>query len=123
MEVHYIAHKISGDVKGNVDKILKIVREINMTEPDIVPFVPYLADVLGGADDSKPEERARGIKNDTHILKSGIVDALQIHGDELSAGVKAEISLCHSLGIQILPMNKKVKAQYEAMYSDILGKR
>lgn len=123
MEVHYIAHEIGGDVKGNVDKILKIVREINMNEPDVVPFVPYLADVLGGTDDSKPEERERGIKNDTHILKSGIVDALRIYGTKLSTGVKAEISLCHGLGIQILPMNKKVKAQYEAMYSDILGKR
>lgn len=40
MKTAYIAHPVSGDVKGNVEKIIAIVRHINLTEPDIVPFVP-----------------------------------------------------------------------------------
>ena len=35
MKVVYIAHPISGDIQGNLEKIRQIARIINLTEPDI----------------------------------------------------------------------------------------
>jgi len=55
MRICYIAHPISGDVKGNIKKVIKIVREINLAHPDVVPFVPYLSD-LYALDDNNPDE-------------------------------------------------------------------
>lgn len=100
MKIAYIAHPVSGDVEGNIEKILKIVRTINLEDPDTVPFVPYLSDLLA-LDDNKPEERERGIKNDIHILKSGMVNQIRLYGDKISDGMRAELNLAKELGIEI----------------------
>lgn len=100
MTIAYIAHPISGDVEGNLQKIRDIVRHINLTEPDVVPFVPYYADIVS-MDDSIPEERERGIKNDTALLKSGMVDELRLYGDRLSNGMIAEVELARKMKICI----------------------
>jgi hypothetical protein len=100
MIIAYIAHPVGGDVKGNIDKILKIVRQINLEEPDVVPFVPYLADILA-MDDANPTERSRGIKNDTHVLEFGGVNQIRLYGDRISPGMRAELNLAKSLGIEV----------------------
>ena len=56
MKIAYIAHPVAGDVSGNIEKILKIVRDINLTMPDVVPFVPYMADLLAMNDDKIPDK-------------------------------------------------------------------
>lgn len=104
----YIAHPVSGDVKGNIAKIIAIVREINLTEPDVVPFAPYLVD-LYALDDNVPEERARGIKNDVHLLKAGFVDEVRLYGNKISSGMSCEIALAKSLGIKIISMTKETQ--------------
>jgi hypothetical protein len=43
MKIVYIAHPISGDIKGNLEKIRLIVRGLNLENIDIVPFAPVLA--------------------------------------------------------------------------------
>lgn len=88
-------------MENNLAKIRGIVRHINLTEDDVVPFVPYYVDIVC-MDDSIPEERSRGIKNDTHILKSGMVDELWLFGDRISHGMKDEIDLARARGIRIL---------------------
>lgn len=98
MKVVYIAHPISGDIEGNLKKINKIVRDINLSMPNIVPFVPYYSDLMA-LDDNVPKERARGFKNNTHLLKSGIVEELWAYGD--SEGVRYEISLCKNNSIPV----------------------
>ena len=105
-KIAYIAHPISGDVSGNIQKILNIVRDINLTKPDVVPFAPYIADVLI-MDDSKPEERSIGICNDLKILKSGIISELWIYGERVSGGMQAEILLAEELCIPIVLMDPK----------------
>lgn len=90
MKVVYIAHPIGGDVQNNIVKILAIVKEINLTMPDVVPFVPYLADVMA-LDDNLPEHRARGIKNNSHWFEKRLIDELWVYGD--SPGVRAEIQM------------------------------
>jgi hypothetical protein len=104
-KIVYIAHPIGGDVTANIQKILNIVRDINLTMPDVVPFAPYIADVLI-MDDSKPEERAIGISNDHKIIESGIVNELWIYGERISAGMVAEIELAEKHCIPIVLMTR-----------------
>ena len=101
----YIAHPISNDIKGNVEKILKIVKEINLTEPKVIPFVPYLADVLS-LDDSIPEHRKKGISNNINYLKSGIVSELRVYGDFISKGVAEEIAIAREFKIPVVYKTK-----------------
>jgi hypothetical protein len=98
MKVAYIAHPVGGDVPGNIEKILKIVKQINRDEPDVVPFVPYLADIMA-LDDSVPEERERGIRNDTHLLEAGFIDEVRLYGPTISTGMHNEIILATLVGI------------------------
>ena len=100
LKIAYIAHPISGDVKGNIEKINAIVREINLNEPNTVPFVPYLSDLLA-LNDEIPEERERGIKNNIRLIQSGIVDEIRLYGDTVSKGMLAEINLAKSLNIRV----------------------
>jgi len=111
MKIAYIAHPISGDVKGNLDKILKIVRRINLEEPNTVPFVPYLADCYA-MDDDVPEERLRGINNDIALIQAGFVDEIRLYGDKISKGMRAEIRLALQLGIRVISMTEQTKKQY-----------
>ena len=101
MKVAYIAHPVSGDVKGNIEKILAIVKQINLDEPEVVPFVPYLADIMA-LDDSIPEQRERGIKNDNYLIESGVVTELRLYGNHVSFGMSCERDLAEKLGIPVV---------------------
>lgn len=99
MKIAYIAHPISGDVKENINKIVKIVRHINLSESQVVPFVPYLADCLA-MDDSNPSHRERGIKNDFQFFTPERIDELWVCG-AVSKGVQQEIEWASELGIPV----------------------
>lgn len=105
MKVAYLCHPISGDVKATVDKILRIVKHINLNYPDVVPFVPYLADVLA-MDDDDPVQRERGLKNNTEIFCREIIHELWICSDTASKGMIEEIR-------QSLIFNIKIEFKYE----------
>jgi hypothetical protein len=105
MKIVYIAHPIGGNVADNIDKVRRIVRHINLTEPDIVPFAHYLVD-LAALDDNNPLERARGIKNDTALFKAGFIDEMWLYGDKISTGMGYEISLAIELNIPIISKSK-----------------
>ena len=107
MKKAYIAHPVSGDVKGNIEKIIAIVREINISEPEVVPFVPYLADLYALNDDIL-EERTRGIKNDIHLLKSGFIDEVRLYGNRISNGMQAEIELAEEMEIPVVAMSDEI---------------
>lgn len=102
MKIVYIAHPISGDIKGNLEKIRLIVRHINLTMPDIVPFAPYWLDCFA-LDDNNPEERKRGIMNDTALLTRGFIDEMWLYGDKVSNGMAAEMALAKAAGIKVIP--------------------
>lgn len=101
MIIAYIAHPVSGDVQGNIKKILEIVRHINLTEPETVPFVPYLADLMA-MEDSNTEERMRGIKNDYELISRQFIDELRLYGDRISPGMEAEKNLAELIGIPVI---------------------
>jgi hypothetical protein len=101
MKVVYIAHPVGGDVEENLNKIKRIVRLLNLSDPEIVPFVPYFVDVCA-LNDSEPEERARGVKNNTALLKAGFVNEVWLYGGRISDGMQKEIDLAEDLNIPVI---------------------
>ncbi len=101
----YIAHPISNDIQGNIEKILAIVKQINLEEKNVSPFVPYLADVLA-LDDTIPEHRKKGISNNVAYLKSGIVSEIRVYGDFISKGVAEEIAIAREFKIPVVYKTK-----------------
>lgn len=109
MKVVYIAHPISGDIKDNLESIRKIVREINLSRNDIVPFAPYWLD-CHALDDSVISERERGIKNDIELFNRGFIDEVWLFGNKISNGMQAEIELAKKLGIPVIDFTHIVYA-------------
>lgn len=112
MRVAYIAHPISGDIKGNLARIEAIGRQINLEEPEVVPFAPYFFDCHSLNDDI-PEERERGIKNDNALLSKGFVDEVRLYGNKISTGMGHEIDLAIKLGIKVVPMTIATKHAFK----------
>jgi len=99
-KIVYIAHPIAGDLERNLERIRVIVKMVNHIYTDIVPFVPYYADVVS-LDDNDPGDRARGIANSREIFLRGVIDEVWLFGDEVSPGMRAETELAKELGIPV----------------------
>ena len=110
-KVIYIAHPISGDIKENLHSIRKIVRHLNLSKTDIVPFVPYYVDVVS-LDDNNPVERERGIQNDIALFERGVIDEVHLYGNRISEGMKAEILLAKRLGIPVICTSDTLYSEY-----------
>ena len=111
MKIVYIAHPISGDVEGNLKRIVEIGRKINMEEPEVVPFAPYFFDCFA-LDDRFPEERNRGIKNDIELINKGFINEVRLYGDRISSGMIHEVNLAIELGISVIPMTEATKLEF-----------
>lgn len=94
-------------MKKNLERIRLIVRDINLTCPDVVPFAPYWLDCHALHDDD-PQERARGFKNNTAILSRGVVDELWVYADRISNGMWSEIHLAQSLNIPVIAKTEAI---------------
>lgn len=114
MKIAYIAHPISGEIAANISRVLNIVEQINLTEPDTVPFAPYIPDCLALNDDI-PEHRNRGISNDIALFKRGFIDEVRLYGDRISNGMLAEIQLARELNIPVIPCTKATKQLFEKL--------
>src|SRR5687767_14259658 len=101
MTIVYIAHPIGGDIKGNLEKIKRIARDIMIKHPDIVPFAPYWLD-CHALNDNDPQERARGIRNDVEFFKRRTMDQVWLCGGRISPGMQAEKELAEKLGIPVI---------------------
>lgn len=101
MKIIYIAHPISGDINENLADLRRIIRRMNLEYPDVVPFCPYYADIVS-LDDNVPEERERGRRNDTAVLKSGMVNEVWLTGTRISFGMQAEAELATVMGIPVI---------------------
>lgn len=108
MKIAYIAHPISGDVEGNIRKILEIIKEINLEEPETIPFCPYLPDVMA-MDDNMPAERERGLKNTMELIWRVDVDELRLYGDKVSSGMIEEVMRAFDYVIPVNAMTKETK--------------
>ena len=109
MKIIYIAHPIGGDVENNLRKIAIIARQMNLTEPDCVPFAPYFLDCVVLRDE-KPTERARGIKNGKAVFARCHIDEVRLYGDRISSGMQEEIRVARLLGIKVVAVTEETKA-------------
>lgn len=109
MKIVYIAHPISDNPIGNLESIRDIVRNINITMPDVVPFVPYYADCVS-LNENDELERDRGIANDTEIIRRGFIDECWCFGDRISKGMQAEIDLFKSLEVPVIFKSLKLQS-------------
>ena len=99
MKIVYIVHPISGDVQGNILKVLSILKEHHTAKT--YPFAPYLLS-LQYLDDTIPEDRERGIKANVELFERNFIDEVWVFGDRISSGMKAEIELAERLKIPVL---------------------
>src|ERR1035437_4268304 len=100
-KIIYIAHPISGNIDENLKDIIRIIRKINDLFSDVVPCVPYYADILA-LDDNKIMERMRGIENNIELIQSGVFEELWLTGTHISFGMNEEIKLFKLLGKTIV---------------------
>jgi hypothetical protein len=121
MKIAFIAHPIGGDVKENLKRIDAIVRQVNLEEPNTVPFVPYYSDVAA-LDDSVPEERMRGIVNNKELFyREGLIDELRLYGDKgITQGMAGEVRLAWHMGITVVCKTKETEEAYEQFIKDHL---
>jgi len=120
MKIVYIAHPIGGDVTANLEKIIAIVRKINLEQPEIVPLVPYFADCIA-LDDDNPAQRAKGLSNGQAVLESGMIKEVWLYGPRVSAGMWDEIQVASQLGIPIIPKSEGTVKESE--FSQIISAR
>ena len=107
MKIVYIAHPIKGDKQANLKHLGEVVQHINLTMPDILPFVPYYCDACG-LDEDDPEQRKRGINNGSYWLRRRIPSELWITGTHISEGMAAEIKICEERGIRVVDMRNEL---------------
>jgi len=100
MIIAFIAHPIGNDLQGNIEKIKAIGREINLNEPNVIPFAPYFFD-LHNLFDGTDHERQIGMENNAIYFERKIVDELRLYGSFISKGMRAEIKLAEKYDILI----------------------
>ena len=110
MKIVYIAHPIGGEsFDQNLIELAKIVRYLNLTEENIVPFVPYFID-LHALNDNIGFERNKGIVNNRVLFESGVIEELWLYGSRISKGIEQEIEWAKELNIKIVPKSIAMKA-------------
>lgn len=115
MKTIYIAHPIGGDVEGNLDTLLPIVKEM-WTRGTHFPIVPYILPLkLGWDDDTNFLNRMRGLVVDCQFVKHA--DEVWLYGDRISAGMWQEISVAIALNIPVIPKTEGTRRDWENMWS------
>ena len=112
MKTVFIAHPISGDIDGNVKKVLAICERIHTKE--LVPVAPYLVS-LQYLNDEVVEDRELGIEANLECFRRRYVDELWLFGDRISEGMKGEIALAKELNIPIVPKTDGTKRDLEVL--------
>lgn len=101
-KIVYIAHPIGGKVTENINSVLNIVKILSI-ENKVIPFAPYIVDVLA-LDDTDKDQRSIGFSHNEHLFKSGIIDEVWLYGGRISSGMQQEIDWANEMGIEIKQM-------------------
>ncbi len=96
-KIIFIAHPISGDIEGNIKKVLQICRIIHSKK--IIPFFPSLIwrQYLG---DSVEDKELIDRVNQEFFTK-GTVDEVWFYGNKFSEGMRGEALLAMKHGIPV----------------------
>ena len=104
----FIGHPISGDIRGNIIKVLKICEEVH--SKDIVPVAPYLVS-LQYLNDETVEDRELGMEANHEYFRRRYVDELWLFGDRISVDMKKEILLAKEMGIPVIPKTERTRRE------------
>lgn len=99
VKIVFVSHPISGDVKENVNKVLKICAEIHTR--NIIPIAPYLIS-LQYLSDEVVEDRELGMAANHECFYRGFVDELWLFGNQISPGMIEEIKLAREMDIPVV---------------------
>ncbi len=102
----FIAHPISGDIKGNIQKVLEICRNIH--RDGIIPVAPYLVS-LQYLNDEVVEDRQLGVEANLECFHRRYIDELWLFGDRISSGMEEEVKLAQALKIPIIAQTEGTK--------------
>ncbi|MBR9691912.1 hypothetical protein GOV06_03935 [Candidatus Woesearchaeota archaeon] len=117
----YVAHPIGGNVKENINSVLRILREIHTSNLDVIPFAPYLA-ALQYLRDDVAEEKKLGMFVNRLFFEKKVMDEVWLAGPKISEGMKQEIKLslankipvkCHNPDLQ--PVLKNIIENYRRL--------
>ena len=112
----YISHEISGDVKGNIRKILGICKIVHTKYT--IPFTPYLS-LLQYLDDESIEERLLGMEANAEHFRRGNFDELWVYGTKVSKGVFEELELAVQFDIPVKVRDKRVEVETDYAFEGI----
>lgn len=105
----FITHPIRGDIRGNVRKILAILRKVH--KRDFIPVAPYLGS-LQYLNDEDDGERELGIEANLECFRRRYVDELWLFGDPISTGMGQEVRLAQKLSIPVIPQTQGTKRDF-----------
>lgn len=109
----FIAHPISGDIEGNMKRVLAICEQVHSRE--IIPVAPYLVS-LQYLDDALVEDRELGIAANLECFHRRYIDELWLFGDRISSGMEEEIKLALEYGIPIVPKTKATRQALKKLF-------
>ncbi len=95
----FIGHPIGGDIRSNVEKVLRICGEVHTK--DIIPVAPYLIS-LQYLNDEVVEDRELGMEANHECFRRGYIDELWLFGDCISPGMRKEILLAKEKNVPVI---------------------
>lgn len=124
-KVFYIAHPVSGDVKGNIAKVLAWVKWLTAVDPSRVYIAPWVAEVLAFDDGQEidPAFYDRVLSDDEDVVRH--LDGVLICGGRLrpngtlqSIGMTREVAANAMAGGTLIDMSQYETAQDADMAYD-----
>lgn len=100
MKVIYMAHPLSGDIAGNLERAKAWLRWIE--EHHNVAVVASWITECEVWDDNNPDHRAAGLARDLAVLVR--CDELWLVGPRISSGMRAEAEVAIGRGIPVIDM-------------------
>ena len=96
MRIVYVCSPLKGDIQQNIENALAYCRRV--TFEGNVPLAPH-AYFTSFLDDTVPQERKIGMDMGLELLKHA--DEIQVFGDKISEGMRAEIKYAQQNGLPV----------------------
>ena len=116
-KIVYIAHPIGGDVENNVKRVCEVLREIHLSEMDVIPLAPYVV-ALNYLDDENPKEKMMGMIANKKFFEKKMIDEIWLAGPKISAGMKQEVEEGLKRGIPIKCYNPHLEKELEIVLGE-----
>lgn len=86
--VLYLAHPVAGEVNANVARAGRWLRWLQRRYPQLAFIAPWIADLVSGADDADPAQRAQGLRHG--CIVAARCDGIVLVGGRVTGGMLAE---------------------------------